>query len=73
MVDGRLTVLVPVGVSSQFAVQDDVFARKETCLPFAVVGSDTHPSGIFGTTPIILVDEEVTIVTRQAGNRKDVL
>ena len=63
--------MVPVGVSLQFAIDDDIFSRIEAPLPIAILTRDRHPSGIPRTSAVVSVDEEVAIV--QPGNRKYVL
>ena len=63
--------MVPVGVSLQFAIDDDILSRIEAPLPVAVLTRDCHPPGILWTSAIVSVDEEVAIV--QPGNRKYVL
>lgn len=67
----RLTVVVPIGVSLQFAIDDDILSRIEAPLPIAILTRDRHPSGIPRTSAVVSVDEEVAIV--QPGNRKYVL
>ena len=63
--------MVPVGVSLQFAIDDDILSRIEAPLPIAILTRDRHPSGIPRTSAVVSVDEEVAIV--QPGNRKYVL
>ena len=63
--------MVPISVSLQFSVNDDILSRIEALLPFTEMASDCHPSGIVRTATILPVDEEVAIVP--PGNRKDIL
>ena len=64
-----LTVLVPVGVSGQLAVQYDlhITAGSEMLLPRAINSGDRHPAGISVTAPVAPVDEEVTVVHSKNG------
>ena len=64
-------MVVPIGVSLQFTVNDDILSRIEAPLSFTVLAGDCHLSGILRRATILSVYEDVVIV--QLGNRKDVL
>ena len=69
-----LTVSVPIGVNSFVAVQYNILARQETCLPSAEDRSrNQHPPGISTTSPIVPVDEEVAIIFWLSNDRKVIL
>ena len=69
-----LTVSIPIGVNSFVAVQYNILARQETCLPSAEDRSrNQHPPGISTTSPIVPVDEEVAIIFWLSNDRKVIL
>ena len=64
-----LTIIVPLGVSVQFAVQHGVF-HSVSVLPVTVGGSDPHPAGIDFAATVVPVDVEVA--PAQSLNGKDI-
>ena len=69
-----LTVSIPIGVNSFVAVQYNILARQETCLPSAEDRSrNQHPPGISTTSPIVPVDEEAAIMLWLSNDRKVIL
>lgn len=71
-----LTVSVPIGVNSFLAVQYNILARQETCLPSADRSRrsrNQHPPGISTTSPIVPVDEEAAIKSWLSNDRKVIL
>ena len=68
-----LTVSVPIGVNSFLAVEYNILARQETCLPSADRSRNQHPPGINITIPIVPVDEEAAIMSWLSNDRKVIL
>ena len=68
-----LTVSVPIGVNSFFAVQYNILARQETWRPTAEWSRNQHPPGISTTSPIVPVDEEAAIMWWLSNDRKVIL